>query len=917
MDHFREGSRHRCCLASRFTVRLGIEDRLIIVGRASPLFSHAVGLMSVVAVMLLRWLLWPVIGDKMPFLFLWFPLVLAGRLGGLWPIVSTTVAASLAAAYFLFVPRFSLAINDPGEVIGLILFAAQGGLIALFFEKLSGAQRIADEKTDELRRQYGQLQDALAVEQRSSEERRRVEESLRQSEGRYRVLFEQSLAGVLLTGEDGTIHECNQAFADILGYESCAQVKARRVQDFYFRPEDREELLAQLRQQGGLSNREISFRHRLGTPVWVLANVSMTCFCDGCRCIHGSIVDITERKRTEERLSRDALLLASVQDSIIVTDLDGIVTYWNEGATRLFGWTADEMLRRPLTDRVPAEGRAAMTAVTTAIRDGQDFSGEWQDYRKDGSRVWIDAQVRRINDVAGHPIALLGLSRDISERKRVTAERDRLFDLSLDMLCVAGLDGYFRRVNPAFSRILGYTAEELCARPFLDFVHPEDRTATQAEVEKLARGIDTVRFENRYRTRDGSYRWLSWATPAPEPGSQSLYAVARDVTTQKTLEARLRQAQKMEAIGQLAGGIAHDFNNLMTVVIGFADIILGQLPSESPLRTPIQQIKKSGERAASLTQQLLAFSSKQIVQPQLLNLNNVVTDAVPMLKRTLGEDVELTTILEPTLGRVHADPGQLVQVVLNLAVNARDAMRTGGKLTLETRNVKVDAADRQRPPNASVGRYVLLAVTDTGVGMSKETQAHIFEPFFTTEFGQGTGLGLAAVYGIVMQSGGHIEVCSEQDVGTTFKVYLPRVDEAAKAGSSSPGLATAPQGSETVLLVEDEEDVRGLAALVLKESGYTVLEAANGAEALRVAERHGGPIHLLVTDVVMPQMGGRQTAERLQDRYPTAKVLYVSGYTDDTAVRHGIGAADSLLLQKPFSPAALAQKVRGVLDSPK
>jgi CheY-like chemotaxis protein len=373
----------------------------------------------------------------------------------------------------------------------------------------------------------------------------------------------------------------------------------------------------------------------------------------------------------------------------------------------------------------------------------------------------------------------------------------------------------------------------------------------------------------------------------------------------------------MEAVGQLAGGIAHDFNNLLTVIMGRTELLLRPLKPEDPLHRGISLIRKTAGRAAELTCQLLAFSRKQVLQPRALCLNAVVSNMERMLGRVIGEDISLVTVLDPMLGRVRADPGQIEQVIMNLAVNARDAMPDGGRLTIETANVELDAARARRHAGSSAGPHVMLAVTDTGIGMPREVQAHLFEPFFTTkEPGKGTGLGLATVYGVVKQSGGYVHVYSEPGQGAAFQIYLPRVHEAVETVEHETTLGESPRGTETILLVEDEEGVRELARDILRASGYTVLDAEHGGAALLTCERYAGAIHLLVTDVVMPQMSGRELAERLTQVRPDMQVLYISGYTDDAVVRHGVREADIAFLQKPFMPDVLARKVRDVLDRP-
>ena len=387
-----------------------------------------------------------------------------------------------------------------------------------------------------------------------------------------------------------------------------------------------------------------------------------------------------------------------------------------------------------------------------------------------------------------------------------------------------------------------------------------------------------------------------------------------DISERKRLEEQFRRSQKMEAVGRLAAGVAHDFNNLLTVIIGYGEM-LQRACRRKTRRELVQEMTTAGDRAASLTRQLLAFSRKALVEPKIFDLRSVVADMDKMLRRIIGEDIQWTVVADPDVGVVKADPSQMEQVILNLAVNARDAMPQGGKLTLEVRHAELDETYAREHPEVRPGPHVLLAVSDTGCGMDAATLARILEPFFTTKGDRGTGLGLATVYGIVKQSGGHVAVYSEVGRGTTFKVYLPRVERRRTASKSQPGQTAMPRGQETVLLVEDEDGVRALTRRVLRDCGYTVLDAADGEEAARIARQHPEHIDLLVTDVVMPRMGGREVAVRLTILHPEIKVLFLSGYTDDAVVRHGILEGEVAFLQKPFSPAALAAKVREVLDS--
>jgi two-component system cell cycle sensor histidine kinase/response regulator CckA len=505
-------------------------------------------------------------------------------------------------------------------------------------------------------------------------------------------------------------------------------------------------------------------------------------------------------------------------------------------------------------------------------------------------------------------------SREVAERRRIQEQRDRLFALSIDMLALAGFDGYFKLLNPAWQRTLGWTSEELMAQPHLEFVHPDDRAQTLEERRKVMTGEPAITFENRYRCKDGSYRWLQWNT-IPVCEEQLMYATARDITERRRMEDQLRQSQKMEAVGRLAGGIAHDFNNLLTVITGYSEFLQAQLEAKTPHWEVMEQIKTAAGRAASLTKQLLAFSRRQVLQPTVLDLNAVVENMQQMLKRLIGEQITLVTTLSPRIGLVRADPSQLDQVIVNLAVNARDAMPRGGRLVIETANVRFDRAYTAAHVDIQEGAYAMLSVSDTGCGMDPDTQTRIFEPFFTTkEGGKGTGLGLSTVYGIVKQSGGHLAVYSEPGRGSSFKIYLPLLADAAVVAASPEESAVVARSGETILLVEDEDSVRRLARVVLEEVGYTVIEVSGCAEALARAEGHRGPIHLLLTDVVVTDGSGGSIAERLAASRREMKVLYMSGHTDDTVVHHGVVEPGAAFLHKPFTTASLTRKVRETID---
>jgi two-component system cell cycle sensor histidine kinase/response regulator CckA len=494
-----------------------------------------------------------------------------------------------------------------------------------------------------------------------------------------------------------------------------------------------------------------------------------------------------------------------------------------------------------------------------------------------------------------------------------------LIENASDIITILEGNGQIRYESPSVERLLGYRPEELIGKNIFEFVHQDDLPKVIPTFTEEFRNPDSTRsVEFRFRHKDESWCVLEAICKAlsDDSGIAGMVVNSRDISERRQLEEQLRQSQKMEAVGRLAGGVAHDFNNLLTAISGYSELMLRRLRQGDPLRHNAEEINKAGNRAASLTSQLLAFSRKQVMQPKVLDLNTVVADMDKMLRRLIGENIELVTALDPDLWSIKADPGQIQQVILNLAVNARDAMPEVGRLTIETADIELDEINARWHVGVKPGRYVMLAVNDTGCGMDSQTRERVFEPFFTTkEVGKGTGLGLSTVYGIIKQSGGYIWVYSEPEKGTTFKIYLPCIEEEADAFSQHAIAEELPQGMETVLLVEDEPLVRRLAARVLREQGYTVLEAADGEEALHVAGQHSErEIHLLLTDVVMPRMSGREVAEHLEKARPRTRVLYTSGYTEDSIVRHGVMDDGVAFLQKPFKPDELARKVREVLD---
>lgn len=515
------------------------------------------------------------------------------------------------------------------------------------------------------------------------------------------------------------------------------------------------------------------------------------------------------------------------------------------------------------------------------------------------------------------------LGAEIAERKRTEAalraseaRYRQLFQAITDPVLVCDRTTLAcLAVNDAAVAEYGYSRDEFLTMTLQDIYPPED---VPASMERLAQAGSSPERRGvwRHQKKTGEIISVEISTYGLTFADRSACLMqARNVTEQQQLEEQFRQAQKMEAIGRLAGGIAHDFNNLITVIKGYSELLQSRISASDPAAQLLGEIYQAGERAGTLTSQLLAFSRQQVLAPQALNLNTVVSNTETMLRRLIGEDIILTTDLSPSLGPIKADPGQIEQVLMNLAVNTRDAMPQGGTLTLATQTVHLDESYCRRVADLSPGDYVLLTVSDNGCGIDAATQAKMFEPFFTTKpVGKGTGLGLATVHGIVKQSGGHIAVESAVGQGTRFQIYLPLVAEPVPEGRSQGRSRTLPQGTETILVVEDEDAVRALEIHVLQRCGYRVLEAANGQAALHLVEHAPGPIHLLMSDVVMPHLGGRELAAQVTRTQPHCKVLFLSGYTDDAVIHHGVSKADVAFLQKPFTPSALAQKVRQVLD---
>jgi len=641
------------------------------------------------------------------------------------------------------------------------------------------------------------------------------------------------------------------------------------------------------------------------------------------RVARAAAINANETLRKSELAHR--LLFDASPIPLLVFNLETLeLLAVNPAMTRLYGYERDELLRMTILDLGLDAERETARNVVTALGDS-DGMGVRCHRRKDGSRFFAEYVSRTL--VFDGQRARLTIISDVTARREAEEMRSLLAAIVLssnDAVVSKRLDGTITSWNQAAERLFGYSAAEAIGQPIAMVVPAECVVEEQALLARVAGGERIEHHETLRRRKDGSLVAVSISLAPILDASGNVIGASktgRDLSALrdaeralKDTEDQLRQAQKMEAVGRLAGGIAHDFNNLLSVILSYSDLILAELKPPDPLVADVGEVRSAAMRAAELTRQLLVFSRQQVITPKVLDLNEVVTSVDRMVARILGEDIELVSLPSAGLRHVLADRNNVEQVIMNLVVNARDAMPTGGKLTIETGNVDLDGEYAREHPGVTPGPYVMLAVTDTGVGMDRATQARVFEPFFTTkEVGRGTGLGLSTVFGIAQQSGGSVWVYSEPGKGTTFKVYFPVVDAALDASSRAVAPA-ALRGSETILLVEDQDQVRFVANAILKRNGYCVLVASNGAEALRLCESHEGPIQLLLTDVVMPQMSGVELAKRLLLVRSDLKVLYMSGYTDDSVVRHGVLESEMAFLQKPFNPETLTRKVREVLN---
>ena len=651
--------------------------------------------------------------------------------------------------------------------------------------------------------------------------------------------------------------------------------------------------------------------------------------------IYAAAQDITTAKQSDEALQKREqgfrLLFESNPHPMWVYDLQSFqFLAVNDAAIKHYGYSRAEFLAMRIPDLLTPEGVAPFAAVADDVRVAVRRTARSRHRQKDGSIIDVQISSHALEFEGHHAAVAVGF--DLTEQIRATEALRESEERFLFMAEATG-DALYRLrhdtmrydyLSPAIEQLTGYTPAEVDNGRWHQIIRrlvtPRGQNWELDSMTRKRLHGDGISFHSYYliNTKSGVDRWLE---DRSEPWRDSAgkvigsVGVLSDITERQNLEEQLRQAQKMEAIGQLAGGVAHAFNNLLTVICGYGELLLDQIDPTSIEYTEVRQIVQASESATSLTRQLLAFSRRQIIKPRETDLNVVIEQVSTMLRRIIGEDITFSTTFAPHLEHVRADPGQIEQVLLNLATNARDAMPRGGKLTIQTRNAELDETYVRHHPDARVGPHVAVTVSDSGTGMDEATRGHIFEPFFTTkEVGRGTGLGLAAVYGIVRQSGGSIEVASAVGAGTTFTVYLPRAGSAAPTALPAATSQSLPPGTETIVLVEDAADVRALARVALEAAGYRVLEADRGERAFDLIKNYVGPIHLLVTDVVMPAMNGSLVAKRLTELYPGLKVLYISGYNEDIVVRNGVIEGGVAFLAKPFTPSTLTRKVREVLD---
>ena len=630
-----------------------------------------------------------------------------------------------------------------------------------------------------------------------------------------------------------------------------------------------------------------------------------------------------EQSRHRERERLFSAVVESSNDAIITKALDGTITAWNRAAERLFGFTATEAVGKRIDIIVPPDRHAEVNEILYRIARGETIE-HYETFRvhRDGREIPVSLAISPLRSQSGEIVGASKISRDITESRKTQAalnqeieERQRIFETSQDLILVTDTQGNFVQVSPSSMAILGYRPSEMIGHSAVEFIYPEDLDSTRNEMRSARRGRHMRNFETRYIHKDGHAVMLTWMGTWSEPVRRHFF-VGRDLTEKQSAEAQFRQAQKMEAVGQLTGGIAHDFNNILTVITGTIGILAEAVAENPQLAAIAKMIDDAAERGASLTKHLLAFARKQPLQPREVDVNTLVLETAKLLRPTLGEQIQINPLLAEDAWTALVDPNQLTTAILNLSLNARDAMPGGGKLVLETNNVYLDQGYADMHDEVAVGNYVMIAVSDTGTGIPATNLDRVFDPFFTTkDVGKGTGLGLSMVFGFVKQSNGHIKIYSEEGHGTTVKLYLPRATGVSDTAVELQTASSIEGGSEVILIVEDDELVRRYVVTQIESLGYATLEAANSAEALAVLDG-AEAVDLLFTDVIMPgPMNGRQLVEVASKQRPALKTLFTSGYTENAIVHHGRLDTGVLLLAKPYRKSDLARMIRMALDS--
>ncbi len=759
-----------------------------------------------------------------------------------------------------------------------------------------------------------------------------LKKALRQSKDLFKKLFDASSNSIaILTRKERRILAINKAGARFAEFEP-EEVIGKNLDDtgIFADPEQKDLLLRKMEEEGRVHEFKLRVRTKDGGAITVLHYSDPITFNDE-PCFLCISIDVTDREKEASALKESeekyrTLVENSLQGLAILQDRR--IVFCNNTFAEIVGYSVDEVLA------LSPEG------VNTLIHSG-DQARLWNRHvdrlagkavpshyehravRKDGTGIWVEGRAT-LMEYQGKP-AIQATYIDVTERKIAEQKLresklylDQIINCISDSIFVIDRDHKFIVLNDATCQFTGRSRDELIGRTGDHFI-PKEELQPQWEKDEIVftEGKETV-AEERLVDLQGNLRTFMTKRSllTNHGGNKQMVAVSRDITEYKRLQAQFVQAQKMEAIGVLAGGIAHDFNNLLTVIRGYTEMLMSELSPEDPNLLELDQIMKAGNQATSLISQLLAFSRKQILQPAILNLNETVADMIVMLRRLIGEDIKLETRIQPGLGLIKADSAQIQQIIMNLAVNARDAMPKGGMLMIETANVDLDEPCFMRHPFLNPGAYVMMAISDNGIGMDAETQAHIFEPFFTTKVhGKGTGLGLSTVYGIVKQSEGFILPYSEPGKGTTFKIYFPRVEGKAAVAAIEETAKLEHGGVGTILVVEDDPMVRALACRILSSRGYDILEAEDGLEALKIARNSSGHIDLVLTDAVMPGMSGKEMLSKIEEFRPGIKSLYISGYTDDAIVHHGILDSGVAFLQKPFTIGSLTRKVREIIDS--